>query len=564
MNLTLLGPAVQLRIARAALILLAAIIAVAPATLAQEFYDCTCGGEGESPCGFGDQCKIAQPGRRGCDKGLTKGVSEDCPACNATSETFALCGCAHQCPWPFGNTCCVPELCVGKDLCRRRWSEWLQRNDCAECMSSSRRSATVDDFVESWSYWALADQRWLASNEPINWVMHLAGHNAFNNAADNYPFPNQQLSITDQLRLGARDIMLDVHGLIGNIRLSHGTYTETTDDTCLGCDAFFDRLYVYGIKEIGLWLEQNPAEVMLLQIEDYLIREDRGNVQDFLGPLEKYLGAYALRSNEKPQGRWPTHNEMLSMVPPRQLIILGQDFQDGDLIHDGGWGGLYKYGFGSSKAEVFDAANCSGDGTSFIDDPGANFAEVYEDRSINRFFSPTGWICASNEKDRLIGNDCIDLRGLAECNITIIRLDKLLDTVRFDPGNTERLDRAVWSWEPDHTLQSGQAVKMSGASNLWRSDFPLVEYHFACAKPRTGDPETWEDATGTTWRVTSAIGTWANGNAVCVGEFGSDGLVFSVPVSGLMQKNLRGALQQARGRANWDARSDDVWLNYRD
>jgi len=539
-------------------------LAIASAATAQDFYDCTCGGEGEAPCGFGDQCKIAQPGRRGCDKGLSQGVTDDCPACLTADETFELCGCAHQCPWPFNDTCCVPNLCVGKDLCRRTWGEQLRRNDCLVCVSDTRRSSTVDDFLETWTYWALAEQRWLASDEPINWIMHIAGHNAFNNAADNYPLPNQELSITDQLRLGARDIMLDVHGLVGNIRLSHGTYTDTTGDTCLGCDAFFDRLYVYGIKEIGKWLEDNPGEIMLIQMEDYLHEETRDNVDDYLGPLEKYLGSYALRVSEKPQDRWPTPNEMLAMNPPRRLIILGQSYVDGNLIHDGDWGGLYKYGFGSSKAHSFDGDTCAGDGEGLTNGRGENFAEVYEDRSVNRLFASTGWICASGEKDKLLGDDCLDLRELAECNITIIGLDMLLSTVRFDAGNTERLDRAVWSWEPGYTLDAGQAVKMSGASNLWRSDFPLVAHHFACAKPRAGDPTTWEDPTGASWQVTSATGPWADGDAVCAAEFGADGLVFAVPVSGFMQKHLRAALQQARTRPDWDARSDDVWLDYRD
>jgi len=104
---------------------------------------------------------------------------------------------------------------------------------------------------------------------------------------------------------------------------------------------------------------------------------------------------------------------------------------------------------------------------------------------------------------------------------------------------------------------------MSGASNLWRSDFPLVEHHFACAKSRLGDPETWADPSGTTWQVTSAIGPWSDGNAACAAEFGADGLLFSVPVSGLMQKSLRAALQQAGMGPSWDGRSNDVWLNYR-
>ena len=75
------------------------------------------------------------------------------------------------------------------------------------CRNSSRRVVNVDAWVD----WAVRNQLTLAIDEPINWVSRLGTHNSFNAFNDGYPLPNQGWSMTDQLRLGARHLDIDLH-----------------------------------------------------------------------------------------------------------------------------------------------------------------------------------------------------------------------------------------------------------------------------------------------------------------------------------------------------------------
>ena len=55
------------------------------------------------------------------------------------------------------------------------------------CVNHTRR---WDPPINACTDWALRNQQTLAIDEPINWVSRVATHNAFNNWADGYPFPN--------------------------------------------------------------------------------------------------------------------------------------------------------------------------------------------------------------------------------------------------------------------------------------------------------------------------------------------------------------------------------------
>lgn len=550
---------------RAATSAVPACAALTASVRAQDWIDCDCGAEGEPPCRVRDVCYGRQRGgATGCDRALRLAPDFACDRClfpPPDLTDLSICGCDYWCPAPFQDTCCIPEVCIGEGQCRIPWNQWRKRLLCYDCVDQSRRDPRVDDFMGTWTWWALAEQRALAANEPVNWVMHLAAHNAFNNRADGYPFPNQRYSITDALRVGARDIMLDAHGLQTGVRLSHGTYFDETGDTCVGCNPFRDRLYVYAIREIARWLEDNPDEVIMIQIEDYNIDEARGNVDDFLMPLEKYLGDWMLRTSEKPEGRWPSENEMLNMDPPRRVILLPQGYDDAKYLFDGSWTGPFKYSFSDSAAKDFDGDSCSSGSQSFVlaDD---KFSEVSEDRSPLSLFAVVGHLCTDDD-DGLV-TPCTDIAHLAECNINFIGTDMILNSEGIFGEADARLRRLVWSWEEDAFLEPAEAAKLVGATGRWVSDTPGMRHHVACAKPRTGDPLMWEDPVGTQWGVTLAIGSWDQGEAMCQTEFANEGYVFSVPVSGYMNRHLKAALATARNDPSWDSTSDDVWLNYRD
>ena len=429
----------------------------------------------------------------------------------------------------------------------------------------------------------MKEQRVLADDEPINWVMRIASHNAYNNSADNYQIPNQTFSITDQLNGGARVIMLDIHGdpgnpvgllLDGELRLSHA------GADCVGCNPL-DRPIVYAIKEIARWVSRHPDDIVIIEIEDYDISGANG--RDLTGPLEKYLGSWIFRESEKPSGRWPTRREMLDRG--RRVIVLSQSYHEHDSLFNGGWGGPYKFSLSGAKANNFDTDACTRFQT-FNEDGSFNtqrFSEVWEDRSFIGSLEPAGVICGTGSAicetppivdaalDSLLSFLGINLRGdplccndasqtttmreLVECNTAIIGLDRFLDV---DPMTEPlRLRETIWSWQFHYDAPNGHAAKLADGSDRWTSGPPSEVHPFACAKFRENDPNQWEDPAGAEWRITQTQGTWDEGFLACIFEFGAEGFTFSVPVTGYQQSRLV-------AERNAQLISDDVWLAYRD
>jgi hypothetical protein len=152
-------------------------------------------------------------------------------------------------------------------------------NPPGQCVNRTRHQQAADDFQKSWTYWALLNQRNLSRYEPLNWTQYIDTHNAFNNAADGYPGPNQIYALTDQLNMGARSLSLDIHWFNARVRLCHGQAAHQ------GCSNV-DRYYSNGIKEIGNWLRAHPDEVISIVFED---RSD-GHDEDVNAPLAAYLG----------------------------------------------------------------------------------------------------------------------------------------------------------------------------------------------------------------------------------------------------------------------------------
>ena len=138
---------------------------------AQGYWDIPCGNEGEG------QCNVLQSNNTPCDKGLK-----------------------------LENGVCINDT-------RRQYLGLALGYD-----------PEVDGFQASWTYWALDFQiKELNRDAPINRVALLGNHNAYNNTADGYAFPNQKWSITDLLIAGIRVIELDVYvDLLPFAKLCHG------------------------------------------------------------------------------------------------------------------------------------------------------------------------------------------------------------------------------------------------------------------------------------------------------------------------------------------------------
>jgi len=526
------------RISRFILVILIFFLIAKASDLQAAWLDPECGQENERACYVWDDDYWLIGGLGGCDRGLETSL-EIC-GCLQYLYLVERCGCRVDSYWG----CIIPKYCTYRtDTC-------LIPEPCNMCRNDDRHSSTPDFVQSTWGYKTLSEQARLTRNEPINWYTHIATHNAYNNYADGYFLTaNQMYSISDQLDMGARVIMLDVHAITAilhdvglsfdflvsdDLRLSHAD--EIGGLPHAGASPQ-DRLFVLALIEIRNWLESHPGEVVILELEDILDGLSAAE-NHYTGMIEKYLGSLALRKSEKQDDRWPSVVEMLSLG--RQVLVLSQEHQDSDILFNNEWGGEYKTGFSAAKVKNFD---CTAFETARTTNPQL-ISEVYEDRSTAELASWVGWIKKPIDVlDDLTDLEVIEIDKLTRCGINIVGLD-MLDSTRYDG--------LVWSWEEDFVALDGQAAKVNADSGRWRSASLEEELSFACA--RSGDPAI-NDHFSTQWRITQAKGPWHDGGELCRNEFGEE-FKFSVPANGKQSYELGELVKNDVGA--------DVWLAYRD
>jgi hypothetical protein len=429
------------------------------------------------------------------------------------------------------------------------------------CINGNRHSVGPT-FRGTWVDWALTNQRTLAIDEPINWVMHLSTHNAFNNSADGYVLdPNQVWSMSDQLDVGSRFLWLDIHWRRDVVRLCHGPLCGLND-----------RPFAYGIQEIAAWLAKNPGEIVRLALEASL----EGNFAPAAAPLDTFFTTRLYRKGDRAGSSWPSRRELLAMG---KQVIVGARGGDADLGADD-LGGTIHRNYNDGRQDIrliknFEVTRTNGIVTScggrMVDDPGSSvglqpmgindhqFWVVGEDRTILGIVVPaSGYVEPS------------DVADMVACNVPTVSLD-LLSAARCAtvPGciewegligripQEERQPYAVWSWRAGDRGDAGDAPLLRGSDGRWTSAAPSGVHRFACGRPRseTGrSVASWADKLGAEWRVTTREGPWKEGGRACLDEYGDEGFVFSTPVNGRMNGSLRLA----------DATRGDVWVNYND
>jgi hypothetical protein len=530
----------------AALFAVLALTSVTPPAHSDELVNVTCGARGQRPCLVVDN-GWWRGGLRvdGCDRGLTSAL----------------------------------ETCY--------WDTWLGDvpYPCQRCRNFTRESI-FDSLTNSFAAQALAEQRRLARNEPINWFTQVGSHNAFNAFTDGYIVnPNQRYSLTDQLNLGSRVLFLDTHELFTGVKLSHAQGDLGAVPT--------DRHVVMALREIREWIQAHPGAVIVLRFEDYWWDGDDGK-HEFVQGLRNQLGPWILRVDEKPAGRWLSAAEMTAMG--RQVVVM-VDFDS----RGGYFGDPPAYGSdiifnqklysGGDKARNF---TCSPEYRA----PGEHFRTVWEDslrwgpggtlydgcgdQNVFSDEDPPGAICPGTDtcnknpwhtlpvEPEPACTRWVNVRDLVDCNVSTISLDQVgwniwtgspFATVPASP--LAIFSDMIWSWEADHWgwREDNKAAVLSRDSRRWRAK-PLGEQHpFACGylREETGwseGPSSDDTGPGTEWRITSTTGTWQEGGKACMDEFGGDGFLLSVPVNSLQNQQLLADMA--------DADVDSVWLGYRD
>lgn len=470
-----------------------------------------------------------------------------------------------------------------------------------------------------WQNWALDNQRYgISGKEPINWHTTIGTHESFNTFTEGYTFPNQVYSISDQLTLGARYIDLRARWIGDYLRLSHTTGNDSTTGGSAGDRAFLYAIHEINkwLSEnpgqvirldigvgTGSAAAPSPAYIndpLLHYLGDKILTpyEWCSYLHTNFPDVSRPHGNYASDCNDIASFvpyRWPTTDEMRALGA--QVIIftngggLGQLYTfDGNVQTGNGMDG--SAGYGNGFARHFDAGTCTRNGVQYLYNSDATpqqrdfynraFTTIEEARVFGQapftYDSWTGYLVADEDDiDKLVdatispthAEKATPMIGVVNCNVSIIKLDMLGEPGRFDggfvgvPDITDRRDAAIWSWAPGEWGNGGGApgnnfAMLSGADNRWHTRGKNEEYHFACAKPRSGDPTTWEDVLQETWAVTQGTGPWEMGSEMCKAEFGHLGLVFSSPRNGRANQKLIEA-RDAAGLAG-----ENVWLAYSD
>lgn len=113
---------------------------------------------------------------------------------------------------------------------------------------------------------------------------------------------NQQDTITNQLNNGVRGLMLDMYDFQNDIWLCHSFGGQ-----CYNYTAFQPAINV--LKEIQVFLDANPSEIVTIFIEDY-VTSPKGLTKVFdAAGLRKYW--FPVSRMPKNGGNWPTVDDMI-------------------------------------------------------------------------------------------------------------------------------------------------------------------------------------------------------------------------------------------------------------
>ncbi|XP_057488137.1 PI-PLC X domain-containing protein At5g67130-like [Actinidia eriantha] len=144
---------------------------------------------------------------------------------------------------------------------------------------------------------------------PYNRYSWLTTHNAFARLGERSDTgsvilapTNQQDSITDQLNNGVRGLMLDMYDFNNDIWLCHSFGGQ-----CYNYTAFQPAIKV--LREIQVFLEANPSEIITIIIEDY-VTSPKGLTKVFdAADLRKFW--FPVSQMPKNGENWPTINDMV-------------------------------------------------------------------------------------------------------------------------------------------------------------------------------------------------------------------------------------------------------------
>lgn len=340
---------------------------------------------------------------------------------------------------------------------------------------TTQAKASVDaitEFQNSWAGKALTHQRDMDADTPLAQNNILGSHNSYNSReyrnATRYLDPQQNHSIYDQLRIGARFIELDAHWTAHthgwpwewgtDLLLCHSGIGVDIGDLHLGC-SLTDRFVKDGVTEVGRWLNENPNEVIILYFEDHT----DGHHQKLLNIINDKLSGKVYASNGC-QAIPNTLTKNQVRAAGKQVVL----WKDGGCSSNTGMKNLAFTGLGDIN-------------------------RIWEDRTsvgaIGAFFT--------NGSVKRI--EASDVTQAFKNGGNIVNLDNLT----YDDG---RMSAGVWSWDINEPNNAGgnQDCAVQWSNGRWDDANCSNQHFFACQHNQTGE-----------WNISTYNDVWSDGQNAC-------------------------------------------------
>ncbi|MEA2475675.1 MAG: hypothetical protein QOE06_3590 [Thermoleophilaceae bacterium] len=365
----------------------------------------------------------------------------------------------------------APGVCAGLTKLAERAAAECRRaglvadESCTGPMGHRVIRSEVKTYESSWLHRTLGFQYALGNAVPLRDAPWLGTHNSFNSTSEDptasHTDSNQQLTLSEQLRIDIRSLELDVHWFpsarAGGAYAPVVCHAQGASQMHAGCTT--ERLLSERLTEIDSWLRAHADQVLLLYVEDNV------DTAEGYDPTSQALADGLRGADGKSLIYKPPSGGGCSALPlnvtrddvlraGRQVVIVsgcGQGAAWHGLVFNWGPVEVEERNHGYRDAPVCDQ-DPEGDGQP------AFGRDVYASKVV-RYFEDSTWLTqvASNvgqsTRDDGIGPDAA--RRMTRCGVDLLGFDQILP-------NDGRLDAVAWSWAPDEPSRAGTCTIQRG------------------------------------------------------------------------------------------------------
>ena len=365
----------------------------------------------------------------------------------------------------------VHGTCVGLTKLTERAAAECRRaglvadESCALPMTRRVIRSEVKVHERSWLHRTLGFQYELGNAVPLRDAPWVGTHNSFNSTSEDptvsHTDSNQQLSLTQLLRIDVRSLELDVHWnpspRAGGQPAPVVCHARGADQLHAGCTT--ERLLPEVLAEIAAWLREHRDQVLLLYVEDNV------DTPEGYDPTARALGEGLRNSDGKSLIYKPPSGGACTDLPlsvtrddvlaaGRQVVIVSGCGQGA------AWRGLV---FDWNDVEVEERNHGYRDHPVCDQDPDGDGRpdfgpEVYASKLVRYYEDSTFVAPAASNVGLASPDDGLSpetTRRMVRCGVDLIGFDQLLPT-------DGRLAALAWSWAPDEPSRTdGCAVQRS-------------------------------------------------------------------------------------------------------